>query len=95
MRALPWPDWLRSAARRLRELAERLESPSRLPSEGPDGGTRPGAPGTEGAATVGMTRPTPVRTLDMSGAPEHWVKLLRDAGLAPEATPEPPDAGSH
>ncbi len=100
MPALPWLDgkWRRSAARRLRELAERLEPPLR-----PDAaaGDRPaGVVGTERG--VGTKRPTPVRRMDISGAPEHWVQLLRDAGLVPttpnprsQTTPTTPNPRSH
>ncbi len=94
MPALPWLDgrrprdlWRHAAARRLRELAERLERPLQ-----PDGGA--GAAVVETGREVGTgrevetERPTPVRRLDISGAPEHWVRLLRDAGLV--ATPPNP-----
>lgn len=98
MPALPWLDerwpgnsWRHAAARRLRELAERLEPPlHRGAGAGVRSGGRP-------AGVVGMRRGvgtegrTPVRRLDMSGAPEHWVQLLRDAGLVPSF----PDPRSH
>lgn len=97
MPALPWLDgrwprnpWRRSVARRLRELAERLEPPlHRDPAPGSRSGGRPAGVGMRRG--VGTEGPTPVRRLDMSGAPEHWVQLLRDAGLVPSF----PDPRSH
>src|SRR4029453_13302599 len=46
-----------------------------------------------GALRAGASTPsswessTPVRGLNVEGAPEHWVQLLRDAGLIPPAVP--------
>ncbi len=105
MRALPGPDgwrprnpWRRSAARLLRELAERLEPPPHPDAESGAGAAE--AVGTERG--VGIQRPTSVRRLDISGAPEHWIRLLRDAGLVPSPPnprshipPSPPNARSH
>lgn len=101
MPALPWLDgrrfrnpWRHKAARRLRELAERLERPSQLDAEADAGaavvetGRIAGTGRIVGTGrAVGTEGPTPARRLDTSGAPEHWVQLLRDAGLV--ANPNP------
>jgi len=84
MPALPSPEprfsWRRAAARQLRGAAAWLE---RGPgASGSSGSLR--ASGSSG--TFGATSPessTPLRAFDTDGAPEHWVQLLRDAGLAP------------
>ena len=84
MPARPWPDgsagWRRGLASRLRGLAERLD-PGRPAGQGSSlpGASPVAAPGT-GLEAGG---PTAARGFDLSGAPEHWVRLLRDAGLAP------------
>jgi hypothetical protein len=81
MPALPSPEprfsWRRAAARQLRGAAAWLE-------RGSGASRAPGASGSSG--TFGATSPespTPIRAFDTDGAPEHWVQMLRDAGLAP------------
>ncbi len=88
MPARPWPDgmlaWRRGLASRLRGMAERLE-PGGPATRGPS----PAAPSGTGGPTA---RSTPSRGFDLSGAPEHWVRLLRDAGLAPAGDGSAADA---
>ncbi len=81
MPALPSPEprfsWRRAAARQLRGAAAWLE-------RGSGASRAPGASGSSG--TFGATSPespTPIRAFDTDGAPEHWVQMLRNAGLAP------------
>ena len=62
--------WRDGTARLLRGLADRIagqQKDKRVAAVGPL------------LTTQGTT---PIRTLDVSGAPEHWVRLLREAGLA-------------
>ncbi len=77
MPARPWPDgpagWRRGLAGRLRALAGRIGPAGQGPPDGIGGPATPSGP----------VSPTPARGFDLSGAPEHWVRLLRDAGLAP------------
>lgn len=81
MPALPSPDprfsWRRAAARGLRKVAERLE---------PRRGSDPAGPSVASAVSDSAT---PVRGFDVDGAPEHWVQLLRDAGLVSAGNPAP------
>jgi hypothetical protein len=72
--------WRDGTARLLRGLADRIAGP---PRDKRVAAVRP-------LLTTQGT--TPIRTLDVSGAPEHWVRLLREAGLA---APSPRDALSH
>jgi|GEM_PF-6737607 len=91
MPARPWPDgpagshgpagWRQGLAARLRGIAERIDPAGRGPSVP---GAVPGTPLDVPPGTGLVTgSPTPARGFDLSGAPEHWVRLLRDAGLAP------------
>lgn len=96
MPARRWPDgsaprhsWRGAAARRLRELAERID-----PALGPATGAVPvrgmGVP-LRGVAGHGEHHTS--RGLNVSGAPEHWARLVSDAGLAEPLGP-PADVGA-
>jgi hypothetical protein len=96
MPALPSPEsgfsWRRAAANRLRVVAAWLD---RGPARGSD--ARPGTSEASASASVwasasasepvSVESSTAVRGLNVEGAPEHWVQLLRDAGLVPPAAP--------
>ncbi|MET4622280.1 hypothetical protein ABIE18_003749, partial [Arthrobacter sp. 2762] len=92
MPALPSPEpgfsWRRAAAQRLRGVAAWLDRGS----DRDPGSSGAGVSGA-GALSAGASTPsswessTPVRGLNVEGAPEHWVQLLRDAGLIPPAVP--------
>lgn len=99
MPALPSPEfsWRRAAARRLRDAAALLErgagdggSAGAGDSAGAGGSASArGSDGTRGRGPVPDPVPgspestTAAHGFDLDGAPEHWVQLLRDAGLAP------------
>jgi hypothetical protein len=68
------PSWRRTVASRLRRAAAWVE---------PHRGS--GVAGFEGTA---LETTTAERAFDLADAPEHWVALLRDAGLAPSAAPK-------
>lgn len=69
-----WPSWRRALAGRLRRAAAWVEP-----------GRGSGVAGFEGTA---FETTTAERAFDLEDAPEHWVALLRDAGLAPSAAPK-------
>lgn len=82
MPALPSPDvpsgarasWRRALAGRLRRAAAWVE---------PGGGS-----GVAGFESTTLETTTAERAFDLADAPEHWVALLRNAGLAPSAAPK-------
>ncbi len=90
MPALPSPEtgssWRGSAARRLRGVAAWLDGGATGdsgvygPSSVSGAFSALGASSVSGASSEGTTS---VRGFELNGAPEHWVRLLRDAGLAP------------
>lgn len=111
MPARPWPDegspgrggppgsgtrWRGAAARRLRELAERIDPARGQAFGGPATGVSFGSGSDSAGARPTAARGLEVRGLDVSGAPEHWAKLVRDAGLAAplDSSPEPRAPGA-
>ena len=82
MPALPSPDvpsgarasWRRALAGRLRRAAAWVEA-----------GRGSGVAGFESSA---LETTTAERAFDLADAPEHWVALLRNAGLVPSAAPK-------
>lgn len=98
---IPAHRWRSAAAERLRGLADTIDSAAARDAGATAGDPRPaehdaGAAlggGPSGPTATGLTEGTTSgRGLDITGAPEHWVRLLRDAGLVPgsaRAEPEP------
>lgn len=76
---MPGHRWRSAAAGWLRSAADSLSPVHEVsaPDPGPYDGRHPSA----GAAPAAV--PARSRSFDVAGAPEHWLKLLRDAGLAP------------